>query len=167
VRRRGLLKWIGGALGGALGLALGVPAVLLEIGPARRRSVDEEAVGVGPLAELPEGTPVRRAVRAARRRDAWTAYTDVLLGAVWLVRRGGAVTAFSSVCPHAGCAVDWDGAAAGFRCPCHDSRFTVDGARAHGPAPRDLDRLEARVEAGEVQVVFRRYRPGRSEREPV
>ena len=46
----------------------------------------------------------------------------------------------SAVCPHFGCIVAWNPAAATWDCPCHGSRFDRFGAVMHGPSPRDLDR---------------------------
>ncbi len=53
----------------------------------------------------------------------------------------GAFAGMSSVCPHAGCNVNKivDGT---IICPCHGSRFNLDGSVAKGPA---TEPLEARV----------------------
>src|SRR5690606_35283999 len=96
------------------------------------------------------------------RRDAWSVERNVELGSVWLVRRGAEVVAFSAVCPHLGCSVNavTGGPDAGFSCPCHTSAFDASGKRRSGPSPRDLDRLETKVEDGHVLVDFRRFRIG-------
>ena len=127
----------------------------------------DEPVDVGAVERLPEGEPVRVAVTAARRRDAWTAFSDVTLGACWLVRRGDDVRALSTVCPHAGCAVDFDPARRLFVCPCHDSTFALDGERRSGPAPRAMDRLDTVVAGGRVRVAWRRFRTATAKKEPV
>ncbi|HUS63244.1 MAG TPA: Rieske (2Fe-2S) protein [Kofleriaceae bacterium] len=167
MKRRGALAWLGGLCMAALGAALAVPALAFVTFPTRRRTVSggEEPVDLGPLDTLPEGEPVRVAVKVPRRRDAWTAFTDVTLGAVWLVRSGGSVRAFSTVCPHAGCAVDWQKSDARFGCPCHDSAFRPDGERLSGPSPRGLDPLPAEVKDGRVHVSYKRYRQGVPDRE--
>jgi len=46
----------------------------------------------------------------------------------------------SSRCPHLGCTVQRD--SEGFVCPCHGSRFDLEGRWLSGPAKRDLQRLE-------------------------
>jgi menaquinol-cytochrome c reductase iron-sulfur subunit len=168
MKRRGALRWVGGLCMAALGAALAIPALAFVTFPTRRRTVSggEEPVDLGPVDKLPEGEPVRMTVTVPRRRDAWTAFTGVTLGAVWLIRTGDAVRALSTVCPHAGCAVDWQKEQARFGCPCHDSAFRSDGERVSGPSPRPMDPLEVEVNDGRVRVTYRRYRqgvPGREE----
>jgi glycine/D-amino acid oxidase-like deaminating enzyme/nitrite reductase/ring-hydroxylating ferredoxin subunit len=56
----------------------------------------------------------------------------------------GGLHAVSARCTHMGCIVDWNEAEASWDCPCHGSRFAVDGSVLQGPAvaplePRDLD----------------------------
>ena len=166
--RRGFLKLLGGAIAAAIGLAITVPAAALLTFPTRRRTVEggTDPVDVGELARLPVGRPVRVSVRVARLLDAWTAFTDVTLGAAWLVRSGDTVRALSTVCPHAGCAVDFSAEAQCFRCPCHDSVFGLDGARLSGPAGRGMDELATDVKDGRVRITYRRFRQGVADKEP-
>ena len=46
----------------------------------------------------------------------------------------GALHVVSAVCTHMQCVVAWNAADASWDCPCHGSRFTVDGAVIEGPA---------------------------------
>jgi glycine/D-amino acid oxidase-like deaminating enzyme/nitrite reductase/ring-hydroxylating ferredoxin subunit len=50
----------------------------------------------------------------------------------------GAVHAVSPVCTHALCIVHWNGAEKSWDCPCHGSRFAIDGGVLEGPAVKAL-----------------------------
>lgn len=52
----------------------------------------------------------------------------------------GRITAVSPVCRHVGCLVSFNTAERTWDCPCHGSRYTVDGEVIQGPSVRDLDR---------------------------
>jgi nitrite reductase/ring-hydroxylating ferredoxin subunit len=55
---------------------------------------------------------------------------------VAVFRDEGGVYAISKVCTHLGCIVR--STVDGFECPCHGSRFAVDGTVTKGPAPLAL-----------------------------
>jgi Rieske Fe-S protein len=59
----------------------------------------------------------------------------------------GTVTAVSATCTHLGCIVRFNDAETAWECPCHGSRFAVDGTVLQGPANRPL---EPRYEEAEV-----------------
>jgi glycine/D-amino acid oxidase-like deaminating enzyme/nitrite reductase/ring-hydroxylating ferredoxin subunit len=48
----------------------------------------------------------------------------------------------SAVCTHMKCIVNWNEEAKSWDCPCHGSRFTVDGQVIEGPAIADLPKKE-------------------------
>ncbi|SFG73663.1 Glycine/D-amino acid oxidase [Halopelagius inordinatus] len=52
----------------------------------------------------------------------------------------GELHAVSAVCTHMDCIVDWNDAEKSWDCPCHGSRFGVDGSVIDGPAVEDLPR---------------------------
>jgi glycine/D-amino acid oxidase-like deaminating enzyme/nitrite reductase/ring-hydroxylating ferredoxin subunit len=54
----------------------------------------------------------------------------------------GHVTALSPACTHLGCFVQWNAAEKSWDCPCHGSRFAADGKVIHGPAIKDMERIE-------------------------
>lgn len=48
----------------------------------------------------------------------------------------------SPTCPHAKCAVAWNKAERSWDCPCHGSRFSVDGELWTGPSRKDLETFQ-------------------------
>ena len=55
----------------------------------------------------------------------------------------GRLHAVSARCTHLGCQVAWNAAEQSWDCPCHGSRFTVDGEVLEGPATRALQQRES------------------------
>ena len=51
------------------------------------------------------------------------------------------VCAVYKVCTHLGCIYAWTPANDRFECPCHGSKYRLDGRRIEAPAPRTLDRF--------------------------
>jgi len=77
---------------------------------------------------------------------------DVAPGSAALVRDGvakwavyrhpsGAVQVCSAICPHLGGLVRWNAGEQTWDCPCHGSRFAVDGSVLNGPARGGLKRI--------------------------
>jgi glycine/D-amino acid oxidase-like deaminating enzyme/nitrite reductase/ring-hydroxylating ferredoxin subunit len=54
----------------------------------------------------------------------------------------GAVHAVSARCTHLGCIVHFNDAERAWECPCHGSRFAIDGSVMQGPANRPLERKD-------------------------
>jgi len=73
---------------------------------------------------------------------------------LYLVRDSKGLFAESAVCTHLGCLTRPNAREDGFFCPCHGSRFALDGTVLKGPAPRPLPhyKLERRDESLWVDV---------------
>jgi cytochrome b6-f complex iron-sulfur subunit len=90
----------------------------------------------GSLVDYPEGT-----VRFDRERKAY------------VVGGSGGVYALSAVCTHLGCITRYVLDENAIACPCHGSRFDLEGNVTHGPAPRPLPWLAVEVDAAGNLVV--------------
>ncbi|MEM9773422.1 MAG: Rieske 2Fe-2S domain-containing protein [Chloroflexota bacterium] len=55
------------------------------------------------------------------------------------------LAAIYKVCTHLGCIYKWNEASNRFECPCHGSKYRLDGRRIQSPAPRSLDRFDMTV----------------------
>lgn len=60
----------------------------------------------------------------------------------------GALHERSAVCTHLGCVVQWNPGETSWDCPCHGSRFAVDGTVLNGPAHAPLAAVETASGAG-------------------
>jgi Rieske Fe-S protein len=59
----------------------------------------------------------------------------------FVVKNQGKVDVFAMNCSHLGCSVALNQDAKSFDCPCHGSRFHLDGTVLHGPAAAPLSHL--------------------------
>jgi cytochrome b6-f complex iron-sulfur subunit len=71
----------------------------------------------------------------------------------YIIGAPGGVYALSAVCTHLGCITRFRSDENVIACPCHGSRFDLEGNVVHGPAPRPLPWLEVRTEPTGVLVV--------------
>ena len=56
--------------------------------------------------------------------------------------KSGAMHAVAAECTHMGCLVAWNTAELSWDCPCHGSRFDIDGAVIQAPATKDLEQKD-------------------------
>lgn len=64
------------------------------------------------------------------------------------------VAAIYKVCTHLGCIYSWTPANNRFECPCHGSKYRLDGRRIESPAPRTLDRFKVEAVASDGTTVL-------------
>lgn len=135
-RRSALVVLFALTLCGLLGVALAVAW------PQPDRAASRQWVDAGRVEQLTAGQPVRSAD-----------------GSFWLVRdEEGGVAALVARSPHLGCQVVWrpdmvfNSRQGWFRDQCHGSTFAVDGTRAFGPSPRDMDRFRVSISDGHIRV---------------
>jgi len=59
----------------------------------------------------------------------------------YAVNNKGKIDVFAITCSHLGCSIALNEQARRFDCPCHGSRFNLDGTVLRGPAPAPLSHL--------------------------
>lgn len=64
------------------------------------------------------------------------------------------VAAIYKVCTHLGCIYSWTPANNRFECPCHGSKYRLDGRRIEAPAPRSLDRFKVEAVASDGTTIL-------------
>ena len=70
-------------------------------------------------------------------------------GVVLTQPTAGTIEAFTATCTHQGCALA-EVAREEIVCPCHGSRFHLDGTVAKGPAEAPLKKVAVRVDGGNI-----------------
>jgi len=163
--RRGFLAKVAAvACGGLATLAPLAAGVWAFLDPLRRKGAAATFLPVTELTAVPDDGLPRQFAVVSERIDAWTGFPREPIGAVYLRREKGSrqVEALSATCPHAGCFVELEAGGRCFRCPCHNSTFTLDGGIVQpSPSPRVMDSLECRVgESGEVSVKWQNFYTG-------
>ena len=78
--------------------------------------------------------------------------TVTFADAVIVTRSNGTVRAFSARCTHLGCRID-RARDDELVCPCHGSRFHLDGSVAAGPALRPLVPLEHEIDPDTGELI--------------
>ena len=68
------------------------------------------------------------------------------------VKSGGTIRFFAITCSHLGCSVAFNKDAKRFECPCHGSRFDLEGKVIHGPALFPLSHLHVTQEGNDLKV---------------
>ena len=148
--RRGFIKGASSAIGAAIGVVPMAAGVRMALDPLTRKAigVDAEFIRLTEVSELEVGVPKKFAI-VEDKRDKWSRYKDVPVGAVYLLLQkakegesGEKVIAYNTVCPHLGCFVDYRPKHQDYFCPCHDSNFALDGKLKNGVSPRGMDTLE-------------------------
>ena len=127
--------------------ALSLPAAIYLLLPPRARK-EGQWVEAGDVTQLPLRAP-EEVVFRRNRVDGWKITSEKVTA--WVVKLSEKdVVAFAPQCTHLGCNYHWDARQGNFLCPCHNSVFSIDGKVLGGPAPRPLDRYQAKVTDGKL-----------------
>jgi cytochrome b6-f complex iron-sulfur subunit len=132
--RRDFLTRIG--VGACAAACLGSGAVTLDYLTPKVLFEPPTTFKAGSPADYPDGT-----VRFNREQKAY------------IIGGSGGVYALTAVCTHLGCITRFRSDENVIACPCHGSRFDLEGNVVHGPAPRPLPWLEVRPDPSGILVV--------------
>ncbi len=137
------------ALWMVMGVAMAVSGLVYLLFLPKQRQGDEWVEAVE-LDTLPHGVP-EEVLFPRTRVDGWKVIVEKTKA--WILRKpDGSVVAYAPQCTHLGCAYHWDAKASNFLCPCHSSRFSIDGKVLSGPAPRPLDQYVVKIGDGKVSL---------------
>jgi len=147
ISRRRFLTGLTLGIGAASTLLVGGVLSSAFVGPALR-SQPPQWIAAGRVDSFPMG-----AVSTVRLNyeEQSGFYRQPLVKPIMISRQNEFVV-FSSSCTHLGCTVQWNANQNLFLCACHGGAFSRDGAVKSGPPPRPLDRLEFRIDSGNLLV---------------
>lgn len=147
-RRTFLGWWIAGLLTATV--VAGVAPLLPFLWPAPPKGQRRGKIDVSlstPIDQIQEGDAVK--IDAPRSPNSAfvmkdgggdNAPGDLAFGG-YVVKNQGKVDVFAINCSHLGCSIALNKDAKSFDCPCHGSRFHLDGTVLHGPAAFPLSHL--------------------------
>ena len=168
--RRGFIKFLCAFIGTLISVVPFGAGVWSYLSPLARREGEGGGgfIKVTTLDAIPaDGSPAKFSI-VADKVNAWNRYNNVSIGSVYLLFVDGEPRALHTSCPHLGCFVDYRRGKKDFYCPCHNSRFRLDGDRVDGVSPRAMDALQIEVRnKTEVWVKYQNFQSGHGRKIPV
>ncbi len=157
ISRRDFIKVTTGIVGGLIGAAIGLPAIAYVLDPAFKPGAKEGWIAVGKAADMQVGKPYPFSFTRVQV-NGWERTSTTHGG--FVIRHSENpqdIIILNSRCTHLGCTVNWKEEAQAFVCPCHDAKFSEQGAVLGGPPPRPLDRYtEFRlVDDGVLEIFYK------------
>jgi Rieske Fe-S protein len=136
-------------LGAGLGLVTAVVAACSTYGKKPEAAGESSTTTAAPAAPSASGGPASAAKAIAKTSDVPVG-SGVIVGDVVVTQpSAGEFKGFSAKCTHKGCTVDKvaDGT---IDCPCHGSKFNLDGTVAKGPAQKPLEAQAVTVQGDSI-----------------
>lgn len=164
VSRRAFFASFLGVFSGAIATVIGIPVLRYVLYPIQGAIRSIKWTEVGDASEFAAiDKPITKIISLVQI-DGWREV--VSRQSVFVSRSAeGQLQVLSPICPHLGCSVSWHQDQDKFICPCHGGQFSADGSRISGPPPRGLDKLQAQVVGGKLQVEFQYFRSNVSDRQ--
>lgn len=155
--RRSFLAGLLAAGSATVGALLAVPLVRFTLHPVLARTTEKSWSDVGKIDEFQNlAFPTKKLV-TIEQRDGWR--RTLAEKPVYVSKNEqGQLIVLSAVCTHLGCTVPWVEKENKFICPCHLGRFAADGKLLGGPPPRNMDRLETKIEDGVLKTQYQFFR---------
>jgi Rieske Fe-S protein len=134
-------------LGAGLGLVATALAACTTYGKKPDATADPGTTTAA--AAPPPGAPAAPANAIAKTSDVPVGSGVIVDEIVVTQPTAGVFKGFSAICTHAGCTVNKvaDGT---IDCPCHGSKFNLDGTVANGPAQKPLEAKTVTVQGDEI-----------------
>jgi Rieske Fe-S protein len=136
-------------LGAGLGLVSAVVAACSTYGK-KDDAASESSATTTAASPSASGEPAAPAANVIARTADVPVGSGVIVDKVVVTQpTAGVFKGFSAICTHAGCTVNKvaDGT---IDCPCHGSKFNLDGTVAHGPAQKPLPAEAITVEGDSI-----------------
>ncbi|PXX01491.1 ubiquinol-cytochrome c reductase iron-sulfur subunit [Mycolicibacterium moriokaense] len=134
-------------LGAGLGLVTAVVAACSTYGKKPEAASEPATTPAAPTASGGTAAPLAKAI--AKTADVPVG-SGVIVGEIVVTQpSAGVFKGFSAKCTHKGCTVDKvaDGT---IDCPCHGSKFNLDGTVANGPADKPLEAENIAVQGDSI-----------------
>jgi cytochrome b6-f complex iron-sulfur subunit len=64
---------------------------------------------------------------------------------IFIYKENDKIEVFNAHCTHMGCILNFDKTTKQYYCPCHKSKFDIDGKVLRGPAKKDLDKISFKI----------------------
>jgi Rieske Fe-S protein len=126
-------------IGAGLGLAATVLAACATYGKKPQASGDTATATTSEAPPATSGTGSPAPANAIATTADVPVGSGVIVGEIVVTQpTAGNFKGFSAICTHAGCTVS-EVADGTINCPCHGSKFNLDGSVANGPATKPLE----------------------------
>ncbi len=158
ISRRDFIKVTTGIIGGIIGVAIGLPAIAYVLDPAFKPGAKEGWIPVGKQPTCKSANRIHSPSRASRSMDG-NAPPPAHGG--FVIRKSENpqdIIILNSRCTHLGCTVNWKEEAQAFVCPCHDAKFSEQGAVLGGPPAASagpLTRSSACDDDGVLEIFYK------------
>jgi len=150
--RRDFINVVTVTVGAVIGAVVGLPTIGYLVSPALRKQATEAWILLGPFENIPIGIPTFFSF-TRKRVNGWE--NTVTSYGVFAVRKDETnIIVLSNICTHLGCHITWHLDIKEYVSPCRNGHFNINGIETFGPPPRPLDEFQAKVEGGNLFILF-------------